>query len=126
MRIALMGQAAFGEKVLAALLDAGEEVAVVFCPPDPPDKPSGLRTLGEQNGIPVIQPRKMRDPEVTEAYEKYQPDLNVMAFVTDIVPQRILDAPHWAASSITHPCCRATVAAVPSTGRSSWARRSPG
>ena len=93
MRIALMGQAAFGEKVLAALLDAGEEVAVVFCPPDPPDKPSGLRTLGEQNGIPVIQPRKMRDPEVTEAYEKYQPDLNVMAFVTDIVPQRILDAP---------------------------------
>jgi len=33
MRIALIGQAAFGEKVLAALLEAGEQVAVVFCPP---------------------------------------------------------------------------------------------
>lgn len=93
MRIALMGQAAFGEKVLAALLEAGEDVAVVFCPQDPPDKPSGLRLLADQKGIPVVQPRKMRDPEVTEAYEKYQPDLNVMAFVTDIVPQRILDTP---------------------------------
>ena len=73
MRIALMGQAAFGEKVLAALLDAGEEVAVVFCPPDPPDKPSGLRTLGEQNGIPVIQPRKMRDPRSPKPTKNISP-----------------------------------------------------
>ncbi len=35
MRIALIGQAAFGEKVLEALVDAGEEVAVVYMPPDP-------------------------------------------------------------------------------------------
>jgi methionyl-tRNA formyltransferase len=93
MRIALIGQAAFGEKVLTALLSAGEQVVVVFCPPDPPDKPGGLRLLADQNDIPVVQPRKMRDPDVSQAYEHYQPDLNVMAFVTDIVPQRILDAP---------------------------------
>ncbi|MFM8322915.1 MAG: methionyl-tRNA formyltransferase [Chloroflexota bacterium] len=93
MRIALIGQAAFGEKVLAALLEAGEELALVFCPPDPPERPSGLRRLAEAHRIPLVQPRKMRDPEVSEAYARYQPDLNVMAFVTDIVPQRILDAP---------------------------------
>lgn len=93
MRIALIGQAAFGEKVLAALLEAGEQVVVVFCPPDSAEKPSSLRLLAEQNSIPVIQPLKMRDPEVSAAYEHFQPDLNVMAFVTDIVPQRILDAP---------------------------------
>jgi methionyl-tRNA formyltransferase len=93
MRIALMGQAAFGEKVLAALMEAGEQVVVVFCPPDPPEKPSGLRLLAEGNHIPVVQPRKMRDPEVSEAFDRFRPDLNVMAFVTDIVPQRILDAP---------------------------------
>lgn len=93
MRIALIGQAAFGEKVLEALLGAGESVVVVFCPPDPADKPGSLRLLAEQNAIPVVQPRKMRDPEVTAAYERFQPDLNVMAFVTDIVPQRILDTP---------------------------------
>ena len=93
MRIALIGQAAFGEKVLAALLEAGEQLAVVFCPPDPPGKPGKMRLLAEEKGIPVLQPRKMRDPEVSEAYLQYKPDLNVMAFVTDIVPQRILDAP---------------------------------
>lgn len=92
MRIGLMGQAAFGERVLAALREAGEEVVVVFCPPDPPGKPGKLRLLGEAKGIPVIQPAKMRDPEVSEAIARYHPDLNMMAFVTDIVPQRVLDA----------------------------------
>lgn len=93
MRIALIGQAAFGEQVLAALLEAGEQVVVVFCPPDSAEKPGSLRLLAERNAIPVIQAAKMRDPEVSAAYERFQPDLNVMAFVTDIVPQRILDAP---------------------------------
>ncbi len=32
MRIALIGQAAFGEKVLEALLKEGEQVVVVYCP----------------------------------------------------------------------------------------------
>ena len=32
MRIALIGQAAFGEKVLEALLKEGEEVVVVYVP----------------------------------------------------------------------------------------------
>lgn len=92
MRIALIGQAAFGEGALVALLEAGEQVVVTFCPPDPAGRPAKMRLLAEQKGIPVVQPRKMRDPEVSEAYAQYQPDLSVMAFVTDIVPQRILDA----------------------------------
>ncbi len=94
MEIALIGQAAFGEKVLGALLDAGEEVAVVHMPPDPaPGKSNNFRELAEARGIPVRQPARMRDPEVIEDYKTFGADLNVMAFVTDIVPLEILNHP---------------------------------
>ncbi len=94
MRIALIGQAAFGEKVLEALLAAREQVAVVYMPPDAPGgKGNSFRELAESNDIPVRQPARMRDPEVFEDYKQFAADLNVMAFVTDIVPLTILDHP---------------------------------
>jgi methionyl-tRNA formyltransferase len=94
MRIALIGQAAFGEKVLEALLKAGEEVAVVYMPPDAaPGKSNTLRELAEVSRLPVRQPVRMRDPEVFEDYKSFAADLNVMAFVTDIVPLSILNHP---------------------------------
>lgn len=93
MRIILIGQAAFGEKALEALLNRDENVVGVFCPPDPPDKPSGMKKMAESKGIPIYQPKKMKDPGVYDIFVKLQPDLNVMAFVTDIVPQKILEYP---------------------------------
>jgi methionyl-tRNA formyltransferase len=94
MRIALIGQAAFGEKTLEALLGGGEQVAVVYMPPDPPvGKGNAFRELAEKNGIPVRQPARLRAPEVFEEYREFRPDLNVMAFVTDIVPLTILNHP---------------------------------
>jgi methionyl-tRNA formyltransferase len=90
MRIALIGQAAFGEKVLKALAGAGEELAVVYMPPDG-GKPNSFRESAEALGIPVRQPARMRDPEVFEEYRTFGADLNVMAFVTDIVPMTILN-----------------------------------
>lgn len=92
MRIALIGQAAFGEKVLEALLGQGEQVSVTYMPPDPPGgKGNSFKELAEKNGIPVRQTSRMRDPEVFEEYKTFAPDLNVMAFVTDIVPLTILN-----------------------------------
>jgi methionyl-tRNA formyltransferase len=94
MRIALIGQAAFGEKVLRALVAAGEEVAVVYMPPDAPGgKGNSFREAAEAAGIPVRQPTRMRAPEVFEEYKTFGADLNVMAFVSDIVPLTILDHP---------------------------------
>ncbi len=94
MKIALIGQAAFGEKVLEALLAAGEEIAVVYMPPDAaPGKANSFKDLAEANGIPVRQPARMREPEVFEDYKQLGIDLNVMAFVTDIVPLTILNHP---------------------------------
>lgn len=94
MRIALIGQAAFGERVLEALLAEGEQIAVVYMPPDAPGgKANPFRELAEESGIVVRQPARMRDPEVYEDYKTLGADVNVMAFVTDIVPLTILDHP---------------------------------
>ncbi len=94
MRIVLIGQAAFGEAVLQRLVENQEEVVAVFCPPDPPGaKGNPLRERAESFGVPVYQPSKMRSPEVYDLFPQLRPDLNVLAFVTDIIPQRILDAP---------------------------------
>jgi methionyl-tRNA formyltransferase len=96
MRIALIGQAAFGEKVLEALIGSGEEVVVVYAPPDTPSgKSSALVDMAEARGIPTRQPQRMRALEVIEDYKRFKADLNVMAFVTDIVPTAILDFPSF-------------------------------
>jgi methionyl-tRNA formyltransferase len=93
MRIALIGQTAFGEKTLEALLDMGEEVVGVYTTPDIPGRENPLKTRALQLGVPVFQPEKMRAPEVYDGYVKLKPDFNVMAFVTDIVPESILNYP---------------------------------
>ena len=93
MKTVVIGQAAFGERVLEAMLNLGEEVVGVFCPPDQPGKPNALCDAAQRHRIAVYQPKHLRDPEVYEAFRQLQPDLNLMAFVTDIVPERILNLP---------------------------------
>ncbi len=92
-RVILTGQAAFGEKVLLALLERGVEVAAVFCPPDSTARPSPLRLAAVERGVAVHQPERMRSPSVVSAFRAIAPDLHVMAFVTDIVPATVLSAP---------------------------------
>ena len=92
MRIVLIGQAAFAEKTLEALFDM-EEVVGVYTPSDTPGRENPLKARALQLGIPVFQPEKMRAPEAYNGYVKLKPDLNVMAFVTDIVPESILNYP---------------------------------
>ena len=106
MRIILMGQAVFGEKVLQALSKKGEEVTGIYTPPDIPGRTNSLKELAVRLGIPIFQPKAMRAPEVYNGYVKLKPDLNVMAYVTDIIP-------HYSPS---------IEAAAPSTGRLSTAR----
>ena len=93
MRIVLIGQAAFGEKVLQTLHERGEEIVAVVAPPDATGRADPLKALAVKLDIPVLQPPRMRAPEVHAAYARFKTDLNVMAFVTDIVPESILDYP---------------------------------
>ncbi len=91
MRISLVGQGPFGEKVLEALLKKGEEVVGSFLPPD--KRGEGMKNLAEKSGIPVFRPNLMKDPHVYDAYVKLKPELAILAFVTDIIPERLLDIP---------------------------------
>ena len=93
MRIVCIGQAAFGEKVLQKLTERGEEVVAVYTPQDIAGKRNPLKELAIQISIPVFQPRSMQVPEIYEEYTRLKPDLNVMAFVTSILPDSILNYP---------------------------------
>jgi len=91
MRIIIVGQGPFGEKVLEALIQKGEEVVGVFSPPDKRGEP--LKLLAGKSGIAIFQPFLMKDPKVEEDYLKLRPDLAILAFVTDIIPEKILNIP---------------------------------
>lgn len=93
-KIAITGQAAFGKSVLEKLLDNGESVVGVFCPPDKEGRPvDPIKEFAQEHGIDVFQFKRMRSDEAIEAFRSLNADLGVMAFVTDIIPQEILDGP---------------------------------
>ncbi len=91
MRIILIGQGPFGERVLEALIQKREDVVGVFCPPDKRGEP--MKELAEGSSIPIFRPNQMRDPQVYEVYAELHPDLSMLAFVTDIIPGRLLRVP---------------------------------
>lgn len=94
MRIILIGQAAFAEKTLDKLLDKGEEVLAVFSPPDKSeDKFDPVKQRAIELSIPVFQQKSMKGPEVLEKFKELDADLAVLAFVTQIVPLPVFNAP---------------------------------
>ena len=94
MGIAIIGQDAFGGSVLDAMVQAGEKVVAVFLPPDREGRPADpLNTAAQGHDIPVYQFRRMRNQAAVDAFREVNADLCVMAFVTDIIPDAILEAP---------------------------------
>ncbi len=91
MRIVIVGQGPFGEKVLESLHQRKEKVVGVFSPPDKRGEP--LKALAEKFGVPLFQPRLMKEPKVEEIFLSLKPDLAILAFVTDIIPEKILNIP---------------------------------
>ena len=95
MRIVLIGQAAFGARVLEKLMEMGEEVAGVFTPPDIKGRPNPLREEAVKWGIPVFWHKGKWSWDIYEAFAKLNPELNVMAFVTSILPEFIINYPEY-------------------------------
>jgi methionyl-tRNA formyltransferase len=94
MRIILIGQAAFGAKVLESLLEQNENIVAVYAPPDRPGgRPDPLKGTAMSKNIDVFQPQTYKDDAVFTEYKDLNPDLTVMAFVTDIIPARFFDVP---------------------------------
>ncbi len=89
MRVALIGQAAFGEAVYRRFLEQGEDVVGVFYERegDP------LFNLAQEQGVPTYQTKDLRSREFLRTYQDLGADLNVLAFVTVIIPERVLNLP---------------------------------
>ena len=97
MRIACFGQAPFGRDVLVRLLDAGHEVVGVYAPPAGA-KPDPLAAEAEKRGLRLLRPATLRRkgaaiPERVAEHSALAADLNVLAFVTLILPAEIVEAP---------------------------------
>jgi Formyl transferase len=95
LRVALLGQAAFAEKALEALVKHGDEIVHVFAPPDPPaGRPDPLKVKALELGLPLSQPESFKkDPGAFEHFKALNADLAILAFVTIIVPEPILYLP---------------------------------
>jgi methionyl-tRNA formyltransferase len=96
LRIVLIGQAAFAEKALEELHKRGEEIVHVFAPPDSPGaRPDPLKQKALDLKLPLSQPKSFRRDAAFEHFKSLNADLAILAFVTIIVPERILYAPRF-------------------------------
>lgn len=93
MRIVLFGQAAFGQRVLAGLRDSGHDIAAVYAPPPRGDRADPLSAEAEAAGVPLYTPASYKTPEVEAQVVAAEADVGVLAFVTKIIPQAVIDAP---------------------------------
>ena len=101
MRIIFMGTPDFAVGTLEALVNAGHEVVLAVTQPD---KPQGRKQIliappvkqtAEKLGIPVYQPKRVREPEALALLRSYEPELIVVAAFGQILPKELLDMPQY-------------------------------
>lgn len=101
MRIIFMGTPDFAVGTLEALVNAGHEVVLAVTQPD---KPQGRKQIliappvkqtAEKLGIPVYQPKRVREPEALALLRGYEPELIVVAAFGQILPKELLDMPTY-------------------------------
>lgn len=99
MRIIFMGTPEFAVPSLEALLHSGHEVVGVVTQPDRPKGrgqavvASPIKQLAESQGIPIIQPEKMKSPELLQSLAAWHPDVIAVTAFGRILPKSILDLP---------------------------------
>lgn len=99
MRIIFMGTPDFAVGTLTALIEAGHEIVLAVTQPD---KPRGrkqtlvappVKEAAVSRGIPVFQPKRVREPEALAELKKYEPELIVVAAFGQLLPKELLDMP---------------------------------
>lgn len=92
-----MGTPEFAVETLKALVDGGYNVVAVVTQPDKPVgrhgsvlQPSAVKQYAMEQGLPVLQPEKMKDPEFVEQLRSYNANLQV------VVAFRMLPEVVWA------------------------------
>jgi methionyl-tRNA formyltransferase len=99
MRIIFMGSPEFAVPALDALVEAGHDVAAVYCQPPRPagrgkaDRKTAVHQRAEELGLEVRTPRTLRDAKEQAKFAELGADLAVVAAYGLILPRPILDAP---------------------------------
>lgn len=99
MRILFWGTPDFAVPALRALLGEVHEVVGVVTQPDRPagrgraPRPSQVKLLAEEEGVPVLQPERARGPEFLAAARALEPDLSVVVAYGQILKREVLDLP---------------------------------
>ena len=99
MRLIFAGTPVFAQLALAALADAGHEIALVLSRPDKPAgrgqqlQASPVKQLALARGFPVAQPRTLRDPQVQAELGRVGADAMVVAAYGLILPPEVLALP---------------------------------
>ncbi len=92
-----MGTPEFSVGTLEALIEAGHEVALAVTQPDKPKGRGGkmqytpVKEAALKHGIPVFQPKKVREPECVEELKQYNADIIVVIAFGQILPKEILE-----------------------------------
>jgi methionyl-tRNA formyltransferase len=98
-RIVFFGTPQFAVPTLDALRLGPDVIVAVVCQPD---RPSGrgqrlqappVKQVAMRHGIEVLQPAKLRAPDVAQRLQRWAPDLIVVAAYGRILPKDLLDLP---------------------------------
>ena len=98
-RLIFLGTPDFAVPSLEALLAAGEEVIAVITRPDRPRgrgqkvSPSPVKEAARARGLTVLQPVRLKDPELLQTLAAMQPELMVVAAYGRILTPEILALP---------------------------------
>jgi methionyl-tRNA formyltransferase len=106
MRLAFLGTPPFAATVLAAIAEAGHEIAAVYSQPPAPRgrgqalQPSAVQALAERLGIPVRTPVSMRDPDEIAAFRALNLDAALVVAFGQILVREVLEAPRLGAFNL--------------------------
>ncbi len=93
MKIVFMGTPAFAVPALGALHASRHEVLAVVTAPDKPrgrgqrTRASEVRQKAAELGLPVLQPRKLKDPSFIAALKQYEADIYVVVAFRILPPE---------------------------------------
>ncbi len=99
MKIIFMGSPDFSVPVLDALVNAGHDIACVYCQPPRPagrgkkDRPTAVHKRADELGLNVRHPKNFKAREDIEDFHALGADIAVVVAYGLILPQAILDAP---------------------------------
>jgi methionyl-tRNA formyltransferase len=105
-RLAFMGSPTFALPTLAALIDAGHDVACVYSQPPRPagrgkkERQTPVHEFAAARGIEARTPKSLKKPEEQAAFAALNLDLAIVVAYGLILPKAILDAPKHGALNL--------------------------